>query len=945
MIGPAAQSAGDVQLPTGTVTFLFTDVEGSTRLWEQHPETARAGVDRHFALVRDAIASHKGHVFRTQGDGLCAAFATAPDALLAALAAQLALHREPWPGEAIRVRMALHTGAAEVEGGDYVGTCLNRMGRLHAIGHGGQTLLSRTTYDLVRDTLPPRAGLHDQGMHQLRDLPAPEHVFQLVHPELPESFPPLNSAGNRPNNLPVELTSFVGREREMTAVTALLASARLVALTGTGGCGKTRLAQRVAAALLDNLPDGAWFVDLAPLTDERLVPAAALTAMGLRETPGRTALDTLTLYLRGRTALVILDNCEHLIAASAELADALLSACPQLQLLVTSREALGIGGEVAWQVPPMSVPPDNAVAPEALSDYEAVRLFIERCRLTRADFVLTTENAAAVRQICRQLDGIPLAIELAAARVRVLSVQEIAERLDDRFRLLTGGSRTALRRQQTLRALVDWSHDLLSPEEQRLFDRLAVFAGGWTLEAAEEVVADAEEGHGETSSSLRSALVGRGEVLDLLGRLVDKSLVVVESARNGASRYRLLETLRQYAQQRLAAGNDLAAVKRRHVAHYLALAERSEQGLHGPDQAAWLNRLETELDNLRAALGWLREDDAPGASEQRLCLAGVLWYFWDLRARTGEGLEWLSYFLAMPSAAQRTPGRALALFATGFLAATRPPFEESLSIWREIGDRPRLALGLLGVGFVVGLVNGDAAGARPLLEESLTIWRDIGVSWGTAWVLNFQADLVRREGRIDEAGALYQQALASWRAADDRQGRAYAIHGLGDVLRLHGDYAGARALYEESLALCRMVGDRPNEASTLASLGVLALDGGDHAAAEAHFVKSLRIVRETGELADFASGRSAIGRAVPGLASLAARAGRAQRAATLFGAADALRSIRGITRGPVDRPDPWEETILASAGLDPGGLAVDWAEGAAMTLDALLAYAVDEAVG
>jgi predicted ATPase/class 3 adenylate cyclase len=557
-------------LPTGTVTFLFTDIEGSTRLWEQHPEAMGAAVARHDALAAAVIAPHRGVLVKSRGEGdsLFAVFAQASDALAAASALQQAVLAEPWPAETpLRVRIALHTAAAELRDGDYYGLGVNRCARLRAVAHGGQVLFSSPTYDRVRDHLPEGAALRDLGSHRLKDLQQPEQLFQLLHPALPADFPPLRSLAAFAHNLPVQLTRFIGREREMADVKRLLAASHLLTLTGSGGCGKTRLALQVAADLLEEYTDGVWLVELAALTDPALVAQTVVSALGAREEPSRTPAQTLLEYLRPKHLLLVLDNCEHLLAACAQLADTSLRSCPNLRVLASSREGLGVAGEQTYRVPSLSVPDaEHLPSLERLQEFEAVQLFAARAALSQPTFAVTAANARAVVQVCRRLDGIPLAIELAAARVKALPVEKVAERLDDRFRLLTGGSRTALPRQQTLRALIDWSYDLLTETERKLLRRLSVFAGGWTLEAAEAVCS----GDG----------LDEWEVLDLVTTLVDKSLVQYEAG-EGEARYRLLETVRQYARDRLLESGEADVARGRQLDWCLALAERAEPKLRG----------------------------------------------------------------------------------------------------------------------------------------------------------------------------------------------------------------------------------------------------------------------------------------------------------------------------------------------------------------------------
>ncbi len=582
-----------VHLPVGTVTFMLTDVEGSTFLWESAAEAMGAAIRRHYRLLDAAIALHGGVRPQEQGEGdsVVAAFQCASKALAAALDAQRAFCAECWPeGAALKVRIALHTAQAQLRDElNYFGQAVNRCARLRAVAHGGQVVLSKTTRDLVLDRLPDGVELADLGVHRLRDLGRPEHVFGLLHPDLPVEFPPLRSLGSLANNLPGELTSFIGRGAELAEVAELLSQVRLLTLTGAGGCGKTRLALQAAAGALEGHLDGVWWVELARLEDAALVPTAVIGAIGLREVPGRGPLETLIGYLRARRALLVLDNCEHLVVACAELADALLRACPSLTVLATSRAPLGMPGETAWLVPSMSLPADARRQPvEVLRGSDAVRLFLDRAGQMAPNFTITEANAPAIAEICHELDGIPLAIELAAARVRMLAPRQIAHRLGDRFHLLTGGSRMAMPRQQTLQASIDWSYELLSDGERALLRRLSVFTGGWTLDAAEQVCGGAGIEH--------------YAVLDLLTGLVDQSLVTT-GEQDAEVRYGLLETVRQYATARLADAGELDAMGERHLAYYVGLAERAEpEVLRAGRDDPILHRLATELPNLRAAL-------------------------------------------------------------------------------------------------------------------------------------------------------------------------------------------------------------------------------------------------------------------------------------------------------------------------------------------------------
>lgn len=910
-----------MELPVGTVTFLFTDIEGSAKLWEQYPEAMSRALAEHNALLRRVIEAHRGYIFKLWGDAVYAAFDTALDALTAAIEAQRELVRHSW-GElgTLRVRMALHTGAAEARDGDYFGPTLNRCARLLSAAHGGQILLSAATEELVRDALPQGVSLRSLGQHRLKDLQRPEHVFQVVHPELLTEFSSLRTLNAVPNNLPIQLTSFIGREREMKEIKELLQQTRLLTLTGSGGCGKTRLALQVAADLLEDYPDGVWFIDLSVLTDPALVPSTAAATLGIHEEPGRPALTTLAEALKSRTLLLILDNCEHLVGACAQLAEALLRTCPNLRIVATSREALGIAGEVTWRVPSLSLPQPSEIAQTdslaRITQYEAVRLFIERAEAASSGFRVTPQNIGAIVQICRRLDGIPLAIELAAARVKVLSVEQIAARLDDRFRLLTGGSRTALPRQQTLRAMMDWSYELLNERERMLFRRLSAFAGGFTLEAAEAVCTDEH--------------IPPYEILDLLTNLVSKSLVVFEE-RDEEARYRLLETVRQYARDKLLETGEAARMRDRHRDWFLAFAERAEGALQGPDQALWLKRLETEHDNLRAALEWSSSDP-----ERGLCLASALWLFWYLRGYVSEGREWLKQFL---TAHAPTPLRAKALYGASMLARAQDDYaqatallEESLKLYRAVNDKRGVAsvLGNLGV---IAFARGDYTRAAQLHKESLEHFRELGDTVGIASALSELGNVALYQSDMARAEELLEESLALSRAAQDDQGVALALRRLGAVLLQKGERARAKALLQESLELYRGLGAVPGMASVLNSLGMVALSEGDPQRADMLLRESLIKYRDVGD-------KWHIALCLDRLARVAAARGEWERAARLLGAEEALREAIGAPLPPSEH-DGREQTLkLTHEHLGEESFAAAWADGYAMKLDQAIAYAL-----
>ncbi len=532
------------------------------------------------------------------------------DAVNAAIQAQRALAAYNW-GENIRmrVRMGLHTGAPLVQGERYVGMDVHRAARIGAAGHGGQILVSETTCVLIRDALPDDIRLRDLGKQRLKDFDAPASLYQIVCADLPSDFPPLKTLDAHPNNLPAQLSSFIGRENEIAQLQRAMQMTRLLTLIGAGGAGKTRLSLRLAEHLLDAFPDGVWFIELARLSDPALIPQTIATTLGLRDEAGNLA-QTLKNYLERKALLLVFDNCEHLIDAAAQWAETLLQAAPKLKIVASSREGLNLAGEQVFHVPSLPLPEgERVITPDGLTQSAAARLFIERAMTANDHFRVTEQNAQAIAQICRRLDGIPLAIELAAARVKALSVEQIAARLDDVFRLLSGGSRTAMLRQQTLAAAMDWSYNLLSKPERALLQRLAVFAGGWTLDAAEQICAGDE--------------IESFDVLDLLTQLVNKSLVVAENSADGAARYRFLETLRQFARYRLYEAEAVEAVSDKHLDFFVAFAETARAHLRGPEQIEWLARLDAEHDNLRAALTWAISEN-PTRAAQAFRLTGAL---------------------------------------------------------------------------------------------------------------------------------------------------------------------------------------------------------------------------------------------------------------------------------------------------------------------------------
>ncbi|MDP8922072.1 MAG: tetratricopeptide repeat protein [Chloroflexota bacterium] len=915
------------KLPSGTVTFLFTDIEGSTALWERHSEAMRAALGRHDAVLRDAIEARRGYIFKTMGDAVCAAFATAPDALAAAVAAQHALQAECW-GDLGRfpVRMALHTGAAEARGGDYFGPSLSRVTRLVATGHGGQILLSQPTYDLVRDDLPAGASLRDLGEHRLKDLIRPEHVFQLVCADLPSEFPPLRTLDLHPHNLPVQPTPLLGREREVAAARERLLhpDVRLLTLTGPGGMGKTRLGLQVAADMVDHFGDGVFFVALAPISDIGLVAPTIAQTLGIRDAGARPLVETLQEFLRDRRMLLVLDNFEQVLGAAPVVAD-LLAASPGLKILLTSRAVLQVRGEHEFPVPPLALPDPKRPPPvEALSQYAAVRLFIERAAAVKPDFAISNENAPAVAEICARLDGLPLAIELAAARVRVLPPLAMLRRLERRLPLLTGGARDLPGRQQTLRGAIQWSYDLLTPEERRLFRRLAVFVGGCTLEAA-EAVCNAE---GDLDI----------DVLDGVGSLVAKSLLRLDEQGDAEPRLMMLETIREYALERLeATPGEAQALRRAHAEHYLAEAEDAErQFWDGGDCRRWLERLEREHDNLRAVLAW--SQGPTGERELGLRLAGALWWFWFVHSHYTEGRRWLETTLATSDGVPASV-RAKVLTATGQLERVQGDYdqgmvhlEQAAALCRDLGDERGLARALVELAFA-HLFRGDDARAAALWEESLAVSRAAGNAWGEGASLHGLGRVAEFRTDYERSRALLEESLACFRRLGNEWYTAWSLRYLGRAVQALGDVAWATALLEESLALWQQQDNKPGMVWALHDLAQAARARGNGERAAALASESLALAREMGQKREIAEG-------LEELAELAVARGQPERAARLFGAAAALRETIGAVVGPNDRLEYDRAVATVRAALGEAGLTVGWAEGRALSLEQAVAYAL-----
>lgn len=891
--------------PSGTVTCLFTDIEGSTRLEiDLGTGPYRDLRERHRTILRTAFGPHRGHEQATEGDSFFVIFTSAGDAVAAVVDAQRALAEEPWPdGAVVRVRMGLHTGEVEAVGTDVIGLAINRAARIAAVAHGGQVLLSDATRALVADALPGDVAVRDLGEHRLKDLRAPERLGQLVIAGLQEEFPALRSIDARPNNLPTQLTTFVGRERELADAGALLASTRLLTFTGPGGTGKTRLSLQVAAAASDAFPDGVWFIPLEAVRDPDLVAPTIARTLGLTGNDARPPLDTLADAVGDRHILFVLDNFEQVVAAGPVVAD-LLRRCPNTTCLVTTRIALHVSGEQEYPVPGLPAPPDTSRLSEverrnlprairefdveALGQFESVRLFIARATAIRPTFTVTNANAPAVAGICARLHGMPLAIELAAARIKLLTPDQILARLDHHLAVLTAGSRDLPERQQTLRGAIAWSYDLLDDGARRLLDRLSVFRGGFDLEMAESVGGPAEA-------------VG-GDVVDRLGELVDHSLVRLDEERD-EPRFAMLETIREYAAKMLAAGDDAGETGRRHAEAFLAFARDAAPNLSGIDQRAWLDRLEREHDNFRAALDWATHDDPVLATR----LAYTLWRFWQQRGYLNEARARLEAMAALEWDLE-PPDRARFAEALGGIAywqsdreAAKRWYDEALAIWRADGDRAEIANALYNRAYadIISVMRGEAdadelAPSRAMMEESLAIYRELG----------------------------------------DRGGEGNLIWGLGSYYYFTANATEAESWYRQSLELHRAAGDRTMEAWSLHMLA-LAIAGQrrwDDALQTARH--ALRHFFEAGDI-------SGVTLVMDDLSIIAVGTGDSERAGRLWGAARHLQSTTGTALADyVEQTSSLFGIETPRDRLAPDVLSGFAADGAAMGLDEVVAYAL-----
>ena len=907
-------------LPTGTVTFLFTDLAGSTRLWQEHPEAMKPALARHDEIVRTAIEAHSGFVVKTTGDGFHAAFATPREAIGAAMDAQVALGAEPWPATGpLRVRMGIHAGPAELRDGDYYGTAVNRAARLMSVAHGGQVVVSLAASELLPDG---GVELLDLGEHALRDLSRPERVFQVEHPGLDRDFPPLATLDAYAGNLPIQVTSFVGRDDDVARIVALLGESVLVTLIGTGGVGKTRLAAQVAAEVLPRFRDGAWFCELAPADDPDGMAQAVATTLGAVQRPGLSMVASIVEFCKVRSLLLVLDNCEHLLDAAGELADAVLQGCGDVTVLATSREALDVEGERVVRVRSLDAP-DPGAAHDVLVQSAAVRLFADRARDAGAAGEWNDAQWAAVGEICRRVDGIPLAIELAAARATSMSPADIAAHLDERFRLLTGKRRGRVERHQTLRATVEWSYQLLDDDERAVFDRLGVFAGTFD-EAAAVAVAGADG-------------VDSWTVIDAVASLVAKSMLVTEDGPSGTVRYAMLETLRQYARERLDETADLDRWRRRHAEYYAEWADAAEVGLAGADAQRWAHDLRAELDNVRAAVGWALDADDPEEQELGVRIVARLSGIANYDHALGIG----ALALLALAVVDGFPAdlRAPVLSAAGYQALNQGAIEQARTLAREAvrdgivvsGPNPlQPHMNRL----VVEMLCGDPAATLAKAEEGRAALDSVDSPYARANFLSNMASFEAIAGRVEQARTDAERGLALARESQNTIALASAYFGLGWSL-LRDDPVPALAAFEAFLDLYRSSGLAVGTAgSAYSQAGGLRSRLGDPTGGLEYLREAVIISRDQGL-------RTQVAAALDWSYGPLLRTGSPRPVATFIGALRA-GSLVGMNEFP--GVDVARERTLVRVRTTLGDDETDrlLAEGAAMPYDDLVAYALEQ---
>jgi len=916
------EPASTSPVPSGTVTFLFTDIEGSTERWDHYRAAMKPALNRHDEILDAAIKSNGGYVFKKMGDAYCAAFRTAPEAVRAAIDAQVGLNKEDFSEvNGLRVRMALHTGYADERDNDYFGPTVNRVARLLAIGHGGQMLVSAAASDLLQGELPADTSFRSLGGHRLKDLAHPEQVFQLVAVGLPSEFPALRSLDSLPNNLPLQVTSFLGRDEDIAEVKKLLEKTRLLTLAGTGGVGKTRLALQVGAEVLDQHPDGVWLVDLAGLQDPDLVISETASVLGVRVGADRALTESIIYALKPKRILIIFDNCEHLIAAAAQIAAAIIKGAPQVHVMATSREALGIGGEVVHRVNSLAVPQSSTnITAQNATEHGAVALFVDRATAANTRFTLNDADARVVADICRSLDGIPFAIELAAARVKVMSVTHLAERLKERFRILTGGDRTALPRQQTMRALVDWSYNLLNERERTILNRVAVFAGGWTLEAASEICAD---------DSIES-----WEILDLISSLVDKSLVVVEMS-GTSERYRLLESTWQYAREKLSEAGESEGLNRKHATYFLKIAQAADAAWSSTPTNTWVASLEPELANFRAAMGWAivdKRDIALGSD-----LAGALKELWTGVGSRVEGIRWIRLALDALPESEVTLTIAnlwlgLAINNEGIGEHGEQAAQRALAQAQALEDKALTANALTVYGFALDR-RGRFDEAEATYLKAAPLLREIGNKKLLARALSWWSIIHFIRRNSDAARKGFSEALAIARTLDDEVLMATVLGNIAELAFAEGDVDKAISTSDEALALRLKTKNPDGIANAYCNLAAYWLARNDDGKIRENGRQAIHWARE-------GQAHLLIAYAVQHLAVVSAQEGRAQDAARLLGYVDETIRKAEFTREPTEKWSLEKLMVALRAHLNDEEVKALLAEGAGWTEDQAVAGAL-----
>ena len=916
------------KLPSGTVTFLFTDIEGSTKLWEKYPEKMKSALAKHDSILKDAVESNKGHIIKTTGDGIHAVFSTVIDAIKASIESQHNLANQT-NNPSIKIRIGIHTGEAELRDGDYYGGTLNRAARIMSIGHGGQILISETTLQIAREHLPEDVSVLDLGQHQLKGLSNAEQIYQISKPELQQEFPALKSQTQARNNIPTQLTSFVGRENELAEAKSRLEGARFLTLIGPGGTGKTRLSIQLGSQLVSEFKDGVWLVEFAPIADPSLVTQTIASIFDIGEVPGVSIKSLLHDFLREKHLLLMLDNCEHLVEASAEVADELLHVAPNIKVIVSSREALGVAGETVYRVPSLSLPNQDSLTgaaeltKDAAMGFESVQLFVERASAANRKFQLTDENASSVAQICSRLDGIPLAIELAASRITVFSPEQIAKRLDDRFKLLTGGSRTALPRQQTLRALIDWSYDLLSDDERALLRRLSVFAGGWTFEAAETICNNVD-------------------VFEHLPQLINKSLVTVKDD-NDETRYFLLETIRQYARDKLLENGEGEGTRNRHLAYYDELLGTAFPELQTrARELYWIKRLEPEVDNIRAAVEWSLSNDP-------YVVARIVYFAAGIMASTNlafEGHRWGTEAIKQieqgsPLSTEKTlhkgrllTGMSLCSFTVGDLQLSKKEALEAANILRSTDDKWTLGLTL---GFLASssVFTGDSVTAISAIEEARTLANELEDKQLLASVFNASS---RIEAFINKdfakAFEAHEKACELLKEHGNRWSYAVTLYAFGNFAINLNQFELARTKLTLALHTMQELGANRNAGMIKSDLAHLLRYEGKYPEAMLAYSKTIREWQRMGH-------RAAVAHQLESIAFIAKALEKKEKSTQLLGAAERLRKIIKINMTAQERDEYDKEVADLKANMNEKEFTSLWAEGGSMTMDQAIELALD----